>query len=115
MSSFNFLCKQSKIEQQKLEQEKISKESEKNWCTINHWLNINESKLLYWYDHNFLDKRTTDDEFAEKLKNIINNYPSGHVNRTFDVVVGGDKRLLTINNMKLMLKMPDIFDTLRAK
>lgn len=101
---------------QELQQkENAHRESEKNWRTINHWLNVNEAKLKYWYDHTFLDKHITDDVFAEKLKNIIINYPSGYVNRTFDVVLGEDKRVLTINNMKLMLKMPDVFDTLKSK
>ena len=105
--------KQSSYKEKKLEQAEAHKESEKNWRTINHWLNINEAKLKYWYDHTFLDNDITYDVFTEKLKNIIKNYPTGYVNRTFDVVVGEDKRVLTINNMKLMLKMPDVFDTLK--
>lgn len=97
------------------QKENAHRESEKNWRTINHWLNVNEAKLQYWYDHTFLDKHITDDVFAEKMKNILINYPSGYVNRTFDVVVGEDKRVLTISNMKLMLKMSDVFDTLKSK
>jgi len=116
MSLCNFSYNPTKAEKYKLErkaQAEAYKESEKNWRTINHWLNVNESKLQYWYNHSFLDKLSTDDVFADKLKNIINNYPTGYVNRTFDVVVGENKRVLTINNMKLMLKMPDVFDSLK--